>query len=609
MYCNPRAKKAKVATAASCGLPGNLARELLDCWCWGGMSAIRLQRVAAAAVQDGCVEPWLKDMSVMGSKGTQTQNCQRDLLFILQRLLPTTPSPCTAAIPLQCKTRIRWFSLPYIPLHRLLGFMFERFPEEWRNCVAGREGHLQDWWAQVPKGSDSRWKAWEPRLCQASGQQGLEHLFSKLVPLALHSDAVRVFKKKSLTVLSASSLAATGATKDLKLLMHSYWSTLVVKGEEDTEKALWKVVQWDLEACFSGTHPCQDFLGRQWAEGSVERQLAGQPWAAGHRAIPWIARADLDHFCKVWRLEHYGSNSPCPWCQANRSDRPWTDCNPDAAWRNTIWTEDAAWRVAHPQRHPIFDTLSMGIHSAVCDGPLHTLALGVAQHITGNLLMELLWGNCIPLPNVPMRLSCVWDLVQQYWSERKCNNRLARLDLQTFCDPSAPHADYPQVAAKGKETENLAMAVSWVWQQYRDEDDPCHQSISMVVEGMVFCFEICKQPGSQLSRVLANQLERAVDQMLLHYTALGNKAAAEGKYRWNFTPKFHCLWHWSRQCRSIHPRDTGTYQDEAFVGIIKDICKVSTSGVAIPRLPCIVTTKYLHGLQLRWLWRSALISS
>ncbi len=70
----------------------------------------------------------------------------------------------------------------------------------------------------------------------------------------------------------------------------------------------------------------------------------------------------------------------------------------------------------------------------------------------------------------------------------------------------------------------------------------------------------------------------------------------------------HSLWHWSRQCQHVHPRDTGTYTDEDFVGVVKDIAVACTAGTAIARLPTTIMKKYVLGMMLRWHRHSSVVS-
>jgi hypothetical protein len=246
----------------------------------------------------------------------------------------------------------------------------------------------------------------------------------------------------------------------------------------------------------------------------------------------------------------------------------------------------------------MFDVLAMGIHTAMVDGALHTLALGVAQHVTGNVLAVLAFDV---LPGAPVaNVHLVWTMVREHYALHRVSTPMRQLKLATFVVPAAPHAHYPDLKAKGKETEYLTLAVAWIWEQYADAESREHQSISMVLQSVVHCFDACREPGVRLTAVQSRSLQRAVDTLLVHYTALGNRASAAGKWRWNLTPKFHMLWHWAQQCTFVHPAASGTYMDESFVGTMKGIAQASTAGVAIRRVQSTIIAKYLRGLLLRW---------
>ena len=578
-------------------------------WAWGSLSATKLQSLAAAAVKDQCPCPSLQKLARLGASGLQAGNAQRDLLEYLKRLgLPAHPVAVAQPVPLQLGKRpgAEMVQLPYMPLHRLLAHMHEHWPAEWEAAVTGGNDAAREWWMCIDKSSDPRWAAWRSALQQRALERGvpLRDMLAKTIPLALHADGVKVFRRKSLMVLSAVSLLGKGNTKDTKMFMHSYWTQLQCKGDtasEDTEKTLWEAAKWDLEACFEGTHPAKDYKGNAWPQGSVEASLAGKPWAEGYCTVPWLCKGDLDQFAKVWQLENYNSNRPCPWCKANRSTMPWTDFKADALWKTTCWNSDAEWRNAHPQRHPMFNTLCIGIHSAVVDGPSHTMALGVAQHCVANTLMQLVY-EAMPdcLGTVVQKLDAVWGIVQHHYAETNAGARFNRLDLAMFCNAKSPHAHYPVLQSKAKEAEHLSRAVTHAWLQYANVQNPVHVSVTHVMQSLCAMFDACNEPGVQLSAEAKQRLMLNADTLLAHYTALANKAAAEGQWRWNVVPKFHMLWHWSRQSCNVHPKCTGTYSDEDFVGIVKGIAAACTAGVAIAKLPWTILAKYTQGMQLRW---------
>jgi hypothetical protein len=198
------------------------------------------------------------------------------------------------------------------------------------------------------------------------------------------------------------------------------------------------------------------------------------------------------------------------------------------------------------------------------------------------------------------KLNIVWDLVQDFYKENNVKTRLGRLEMSMFVDKDGPHAHYPVLACKGKESEYITRAVAWIWTQYADEGNPTHVSISQVMNSLCALFDVCQDTGHQLTEAAKTQAMRHTDNLLLHYTALGNEAAAQGRWRWNLVPKFHMTWHWSRQVQFLHPRDTGCYIDEDFVGIVKGIAVACTGGMAIARLPLTIMIKYTQGMLMRW---------
>jgi hypothetical protein len=242
-----------------------------------------------------------------------------------------------------------------------------------------------------------------------------------MLPVAIHGDAVPVFKHKSLMCWSVACLLGQGTAKETKALMTCYWSYMRAKDptlapELDTEAAIWQVAKWDLEALFAGEHPAVDWLGRPWPANSPEAQLAGQPIAGGFAGIPWLIKGDLDFFAKELGLTSATSKKPCCWCPADRETHLWTDFAPDAPWKaNCYWQLSRNdWEAQHPRRHPIFSILCIGHRSLLVD-VMHAMALGVAQHVAGNALELLVYHGP---RTTKQNLDKVWGLILEQYKEQ-----------------------------------------------------------------------------------------------------------------------------------------------------------------------------------------------
>ena len=58
----------------------------------------------------------------------------------------------------------------------------------------------------------------------------------------------------------------------------------------------------------------------------------GNKWGA----IFLFGTGDMEQLCQFWGLPGYNSFFEiCPWCLANRSTRPYTNCQEDAEWTET----------------------------------------------------------------------------------------------------------------------------------------------------------------------------------------------------------------------------------------------------------------------------------
>ena len=107
---------------------------------------------------------------------------------------------------------------------------------------------------------------------------------------------------------------------------------------------------------------------------------------------------------------------------------------------------------------------------------MHVLSLGVAQHIGGNVLHELVWR--VLKGTQKAKLAEIWECIKEYYKVRPRATGVGRLTLSMFVDKDAPHQSYPTRTAKAKETVRLCRALATAWVQYMDEDNEQHMHIN-----------------------------------------------------------------------------------------------------------------------------------
>lgn len=586
-----RAAAAAPPAAACC----NLASSLLELWAWGSLTAVSMQKLALASTADGSPSAAAAALARIGGGGKQPSHCQRDMLRLLRKHLPPQPQTVAVKVPVtggKDDEAARLVTQPYLPLHRAFAHSFLHYPAQFAKTWGTRAGAAAFWGGLLD--DDPNAAEWRSALASKD--------LTAAFPYAVHGDGVPVFRHKSLECWSAASLLAEGSAKDVKTLTFCYWSHLRAVADRDgmdTEDAVWKVAKWDMEAFFEGAHPSRDWEQKPWNAGSAEAALAGAPLAGGLCGVPWVVKGDLEHFQNILKLESTAAHAPCLYCRADRELRPWTDFSAQATWKSTCWQSDAEWRAAHPVRHPLFGILRLGQHSVHAD-VLHTLALGVAQNAVANALWLLVYR--LMKGSAKQNLQSVWAHLHDYYKENHTPTQIRKLTGSMFMpDAKAPRSNFPRMHTKAKETEYLVGAVLWTWRQFCAETDR-DESVGAVLANLDRIFFLSRRVGSSLHLGAgeAAEIRAAMDRLLLHYTALGNDAAAKGDMLWNVTPKFHIAWHWAWQAQFLHPHASACYADESFVGVIAKIAKASTNGIRLALAGDAVFAKYQRGMAVHW---------
>ena len=107
--------------------------------------------------------------------------------------------------------------------------------------------------------------------------------------------------------------------------------------ESDSWHNIWKALAWSLQAAFEGKHPDKDHEGNPFEAGSKRALLAGKPLGNGNsslKGLVWVLADDMELFANDWGLSSFSSNNPCFKCGCNKSNVPWNDFRPTAAWRS-----------------------------------------------------------------------------------------------------------------------------------------------------------------------------------------------------------------------------------------------------------------------------------
>jgi hypothetical protein len=354
---------------------------------------------------------------------------------------------------------------------------------------------------------------------------------------------------------------------------------------------------WSFDACMKGTWPSANWHGH-----ALHHMRVGQDLRRGFVLVPWLLKGDMEYMANHLHLNHWQSEMPCALCKANRSDMPWNDFTPGAAWKRTLHTDHATWAGARPVLHPLFKAKGYSI-TMVASDPLHVMDLGVAHHILGNVLWVLLEDNAhvkSAATSRAARLKFLWGLLKAWYTAHGMPCPLNNLTLGMVKAGKVKTA-YPELKAKAAETRHMAPGVTGVFQALHDDKNERDTCIMELLKYLCKFYALIGQnTGLALAPTDVPVLREVVDTILVLYTALASQAQGRGERRWNMVPKFHMLWHIGHQANFGNPRLAWTYADEDFVGKMAKLGQACSFGVHSSSMSQSIVRRYMWGLRLRW---------
>ena len=475
-----------------------------------------------------------------------------------------------------------------------------------------------------------------------------------MVPLGVHGDGVAYMGVnraggKSLEVLSWSSLLTQGPTRSSTFLLFLLVKSVAKdSGFSQTWPRAWKALCWSFQALATGKWPMLDWDNNEFDKATIDYQLRGSDLADGLCGVIFVLRADLDFLSNHFHLNNPGSNNPCALCQASRSldSCPWTDCNAQAGWRDTVW-KSSEWLAEHPTCHPFFRMSGSGLDLVFPD-LMHTKHLGTDQFLLGSVLVWLI--KHFLGGTKQQNLNEVWNFIQTWYKDCSLMTVLGSLEIHslylvvwksTVFEDSAdlstksPRKDvawnleawvmdaleenpskkkrlanlketmlkgspFPKLHAKAAETKALIQPVSLALQHFRDQRPgdkdlvdlmvtalECSHSIDVLVDDLQ-SFSVPPAAGRELER-LVNRMNVGITKLCLHFHS-------SGIFLFNFVPKNHYLIHLAQLGKHMSPKLAWCYQGEDLMRKVK-VMAVGSFNATPPRmLGNKILDKYLVGL-------------
>ena len=308
-------------------------------------------------------------------------------------------------------------------------------------------------------------------------------------------------------------------------------------------------------------------------------------------------KGDLDYFAKGLYLRHYAADSFCEFCCAHSStaDPPglWSNFRQDARWKQQLFTVPE-WRALHPIRHWLFEAFGFLTHHNIECDELHILYLGVTQVALGSVLWVMAYRSMPETPHA--NVERIWSFVVDCYKDVGSSTEFTNLGLRSFTDPSSPHADYPVLRGRGAEIKDITEPVHRAWRHFRNPGTYEFARVDQMLEPLVAFQAILSTHSNDLFLPVstAQRFREHVDDFLMAYSYLANKADEEGALLWSVRPKLHWLYHMAGKADKLNPRASACLIDEDYMGHIKKVVQTSVQGTPMERVPLKVAEK------IRW---------
>ena len=616
-----RQREERLRASLSAQWDSELGQYLKELFCFGLLSAQKLQQLAQKAVNDHTESPGeLVELARLGSDGRHPNHCHHQLMDLLRA--GHQPQITNGRLPLNV-AKGKWVSHEMEVAHSFIspcdtiGNMFKHFPKGFAKrflgagaSVANARDVLRFFFGGGPE-EDPR-KIWlRGHLSQREDIQSEEDMWGRAVPIALHGDGVPV-AGQSLEAISITGVLAdmSLSSMDLKIFISGVLSNAVSK---NTKNNFWAIVCWFLLFLQLGVHPETDWEGTD---------LVGDAWlnrgkfiAGGLFFVIWMVKGDMEWFNRGLNLEHStAEGGMCPWCRANYLEEPldewaivfghlalpWNDWSTTALWIPTIWTDRESWAAYHVGNvHQLF-MMQLAIICCLMADPLHIIDLGVSHVVLGNVLFQLCYmPGYVDGGNPTERLDNVWTYIMRQYRARATPSQLHGITLNMFTNTGGPHAHYPLLGglAKAAITRHLVPIIADLWDEVHKPTVVGDQYIARCLHALTKVYESFDTPDYTLSAAQKRNILAETHDFLNSYRWLRHNAGAAK--RWQEIPKFHFMIHVALQAQLQNPRRSWTYVDEDWMGLIKDICQSCMHGTPSFKVVAKIVSKLVVGSTLR----------
>ena len=488
----------------------------------------------------------LADCSKIGKK--QPKNANRDLMRKCIKKA-TLPKPYYASIPVKDRKTgaPRRATLPFLLVHEVLFQICVAMGMAFRDCT------------EFPEGSGfAKVKA------KFARDHGI-HEDGLLVPIGIHGDGVPFQKKSSLELISWNLCCIEGSERNLFGSIEKQDLCDCGCYGRHTLDAMLEIFVWSTQALLTGKFPNKRHDSIEWGRKDGDR-AARSGEDLHFKGYLAQCRGDWQWFKWLFGFKGWAGQNVCWRCGANKTDCPYWDASPGAAWRVLRYGTGMFLDMVRQNGvaiSPLFSCPGFDMLN-ICIDVLHALDLGLAQEIVGNVLFEAL-GVFAAGRNRKEQVQDLQSKMKDHYKRMGTKNRINQLTAEMI----KRDGKAPKLRSKGAESRHIvpfALEIATAMHA-NGPNDHTLTVLRLVSALMDFYMTLGVRPYPV---ELAKKACRAV---CLLYVALNEEAVAAGKDAWRVKPKLHIFQEMGEyQTEQLgDPKSYWCYTDEDFVGLCSEI--------------------------------------
>ena len=247
------------------------------------------------------------------------------------------------------------------------------------------------------------------------------------------------------------------------------------------------------------------------------------------------------------------------------------DCSRGAPWRATRKTHESysADLTASGKQLPVLLRCTKGLRlECIMIDVLHTVDLGFAAHVIGNVFNECLIARVFGGRNIPENLAHLNAELTRWYAANKVTTKLdGALTLERIRSNTNPWPKLKSKAAAGRHLAPFAhhLAVTYLG------DRRIHAICQLLCE----FYRLLDSQGMFLDANARARFPLIGQRMCGLFAQLSAEAVANGHRRWKMTPKVHLTLHLCEwQAPSVgNPKSFWVYADEDLVGTMIEVAE------------------------------------